>query len=146
MLWLGFTMYQRIIDSSCVDEVLSGNVSCFCSSYLLSSIRIFVFLNGDITRPVKIKVTAPDFTAPLWEVSSFASQQCCSDAAVPPSPLPGPPRSLLALKTAAAAALPPFTSDKHGLEMLSLEVMSFCLDRMMTRIKPTHTNEPRRAK
>lgn len=93
-----------------------------------------------------MKVTAPDFTAPLWEVSIFASQQCCLGAAVPPSPLPGPPRSLLALKTAAAAALPPFTSDKHGLEMLSLEVMSFCLDRMMTRIKPTHTNEPQSAK
>lgn len=138
---------QRTIDSSCVDGVLcESHVKCFCSSYLLGSIRLCVFLNDDITRAVKIKVTASDFTAPLWEVSIFSSQQCCSDAAVPPSPFPGPPRFLLALKTAAAAALPPFTSDKHGLEMLSLEVMRFCLDRMMTRMKPPHTNEPRSAK
>lgn len=87
----------------------------------------------------------PDLTAPPQKVSifGFLTELPGMQPALYPQAL-GPPSFLLALK--AAAAPPPFSSDKHGLEMLSLEVMSFCLDRIMTSIKPTHANKPQSAK
>lgn len=63
-------------------------------------------------------------------------------AAVPPSPCPGPPSSLWH-RDGSSGCSATFTADKHGWEILSLEVMRFYLDRTMTSIKPTHTNEPK---